>query len=542
MANIEKQKSEIPNPKSQMIRNLKPEIIFPVLIVFVYLFALGLPLLGPDEPRYAQVAREMFERGDLVTPTLGGANWFEKPALLYWLQIFFYHIFGVTEFAARLGSALFGLGTIFSLWLLGKQYQRTTANKHESDGNDKSQIRNPKSEIAHWLMLISASSLGLLVFARGASFDIMITFPVTAALVSFFIWETNRRDAETERNGDGRTIIRHLPLILFYFFIGVALIAKGLIGIVFPFAIVAFYYVLCRKLPDRSFLLSLVWGTFVSVLVASLWYLPMYLRHGWEFIDEFIIRHHFLRYASNEYKHPQPFWFFWVIFPLFTIPWLPFFLAAIWNYFKTIFKRRDAETQSKSEIPNPKSQIQLLAVAWMLVPLVFFSLSGSKLPGYILPALPGACILTAVYVERFVRKSDLRRYALQGLALLMFAVVIVLLQFVVRGFAERDSTRQLVERAAAEGFRNEKILNMHTISHNIEFYGHGRLVREPGGEQRKFYTVTEITDYLKKENSKSALVLVPHDFLHELTENGSVTTEIIDRNEELTMAAVSSER
>src|SRR4051794_2948286 len=81
---------------------------FFILTVFVYLFGLSIPLVGPDEPRYAQVAREMFVRGDWITPTLGGFNWFEKPALLYWLEIGAYNIFGINEFAARFGSALFG--------------------------------------------------------------------------------------------------------------------------------------------------------------------------------------------------------------------------------------------------------------------------------------------------------------------------------------------------------------------------------------------------------------------------------------------------
>ena len=97
--------------------------IFAILIVAVYFFGLTIPLVGPDEPRYAQVAREMWQAGDWVTPTLGGFHWFEKPALLYWLQISSYNIFGVGEFAARFGSALFGLGTIASLWLLGRSIE-----------------------------------------------------------------------------------------------------------------------------------------------------------------------------------------------------------------------------------------------------------------------------------------------------------------------------------------------------------------------------------------------------------------------------------
>src|SRR6187431_2998795 len=110
-----KGESAIRNPRSAIIW-----LLFAAAIVVVFFCGLNLPLLGPDEPRYAQVAREMFDRGDWITPTLGGFNWFEKPALLYWLEIVSYRVFGVSEFAARLGPALFGLGTIVSLWILGR--------------------------------------------------------------------------------------------------------------------------------------------------------------------------------------------------------------------------------------------------------------------------------------------------------------------------------------------------------------------------------------------------------------------------------------
>ena len=84
-----------------------------------YLYGLGsLPLVGPDEPRYAQVAREMLARRDLITPTLGGLPWFEKPPLLYWMMMASYRVFGVSEFSARLGPAVCGLLTaVFVYWI-----------------------------------------------------------------------------------------------------------------------------------------------------------------------------------------------------------------------------------------------------------------------------------------------------------------------------------------------------------------------------------------------------------------------------------------
>ncbi|MCA1640304.1 MAG: glycosyltransferase family 39 protein, partial [Acidobacteria bacterium] len=135
-------KDENQRPK---IRNRIIWIIFTFVIVAVYFFGLNIPLLGPDEPRYSQVAREMFQKNDFVTPTLGGANWFEKPALLYWLQIVSYKLFGVSEFAARFGSVVFGLLTIFSLWILGKFFTTETQRLGE-DKTTKTKDQRPKTD------------------------------------------------------------------------------------------------------------------------------------------------------------------------------------------------------------------------------------------------------------------------------------------------------------------------------------------------------------------------------------------------------------
>src|ERR1700733_16105659 len=97
-------------PKSKKQPGQVPWLVYGILIFAVYLFALGtIPLIGPDEPRYAEVAREMYASRDWITPTLGGYHWFEKPALLYWMQATAYSVFGVSEFSARLGPALCGL-------------------------------------------------------------------------------------------------------------------------------------------------------------------------------------------------------------------------------------------------------------------------------------------------------------------------------------------------------------------------------------------------------------------------------------------------
>lgn len=483
-------------------------VIAGLFVVFVYFFGLTIPLVGPDEPRYAQVAREMFERGDWVTPTLGGYDWFEKPALLYWLQIASYHLFGVTEFAARFGSALFGLGTIAGLWLVGRAVEQNTEG----------------FSFANLLAFVAASSLGILVFSRGASFDIILTFPVTAALASYFIYE---RQSEMGRG-------RGIPLFLFFFFVGVSVLAKGLIGIVFPYAIVTFYHLISWKRPNRRLVIGVLWGTIVAAAVAALWYVPMYLANGWKFIDEFIIQHHFQRYTSNKYFHPQPFYFFFWVLPLMTIPWLPFFFLGLWKGAKDLVSGYESKTQGR----DPFISLLFFSFAWLFVPLVFFSFSGSKLPGYILPSVPPALIITSVYIWRFVQGSSARKTAVVGLGFATFAVIVGLLLTIVPRYADDDSVKRLIADAAAKGYRNNEVLSQHALSHNAEFYAAGRLLRDENGKQRRLYGPQEILDEIRRRQGEPVLVLVPNEWAHQTIESPLLDCEVISRNNELTILAV----
>jgi 4-amino-4-deoxy-L-arabinose transferase-like glycosyltransferase len=481
-----------------------------IAAIIVYFSGLTIPLLGPDEPRYAQVAREMFERGDWITPTLGGFNWFEKPALLYWLEITSYNLFGVSEFSARLGSALFGLGTIASLWILGLNIDRDATNNEPRATNN----------FANWLALIAASTVGIISFAHGASFDIILTFPITAALVSFFIYDSRKQYAW---------------LLSFYFFIGISLLAKGLIGIVFPFAIVGFYHVLRWRFPTRTLIVSFFWGTLIAIAVASTWYLPMYLRHGWEFVDQFVIQHHFQRYTSNKYLHPQPFYFFFWVLPLMTIPWLPFFLASIWNAGKQILA---GSTAADEKTDTDRRPLILFSIAWICVPLVFFTFSGSKLPGYILPAVPAAIILSAEYVDRFVRKSLRRVYVVQGVAAMTFVIVTVAIFVFVPSFAQSDSVKELFAAADADGYRDAQVLMLHRISHNAEFYASGRIVRDTDGKPKLLFGPAEVLREIQLGGRSPVLVLVPVEYVNQLFTSGRLRSELIKDNGEFALVAV----
>lgn len=329
----------------------------------VFFFGLGsIALLGPDEPRYAQVAREMYERRDLVTPTLLGHTWFEKPALLYWMIMACYSLFGINEWAARLPNAVLATLAVLMVYRLGKQVS-----------NDLFGLK------AALVLSTSALYLGL---ARAASFDMTLTFTFTLALTLFYTADT----AQSSRQ-------RVISLIGFYISLGLSFLAKGLVGPVLIVATVISYELLSggiRLLRLRPF-----YGLLLSLTVASLWYLPVILKHGWPFIDEFFVQHHFQRYTSNKYRHPGPPWYFLLVILVGAFPWSLFLFSATKGALKLL--RQDLGDKLQMRLP-------LLLVLWMVIPLLFFSFSGSKLPGYILPIFPAIALLVAAELDASSKK------------------------------------------------------------------------------------------------------------------------------------------
>lgn len=528
----------------------------------LYLYGTGrLPLIGPDEPRYAQIAREMLARGDMVTPTLGGHPWFEKPALLYWMMMAAFRAFGVSEWAARLGPVCCGLLTGLFVYLVGRSVEKKSAQGNASE------VRG----LGLWSGAALLSSTGMIVFARAASFDVIVTMTIAAALACFMVSEL-----ETVENQ------RRWWLAGFYASIGLSLLAKGLIGIVIPAGVVFAYFVLRREWPKAKLWMSLLWGVPLALLVAALWYGPVTYRHGWTFIDQFIIQHHFARYLSNKYRHPQPFYFYLPILALFALPWTAFLIAALAQARRWKWRAAD----------DALSKTRILALAWLVVPLAFFSLSGSKLPGYILPALPGAALLIGDRLAAYARgegRSGTRAMRATGAMLLLLAAAILFylvravhislantmavavplmlaglftlfrpssrrwcavlvicatfaatalaISFVMDEGARSESVRDLLEEASRRGYASAPVYEFYTVERTAEFYAAARLERDPGGEIRWFNGAAEIADTARQQGG-TALVIVPLDGVKQLTDYQVLETEVIGDNGHVALVRV----
>lgn len=531
---------------------------FALFFLFCALYFYGLaaiPLVGPDEPRYAQVAREMLQRSDFITPTLGGHTWFEKPALLYWMMMAAYKLFGVSEFSARLGPAICGVLTALIVLCLA---QKVTAIQEEDDAG-----------FGLLAGLITISSCGLIAFSRGASFDITVTMTLAASLACFLLWDLEER-----------TALRRLFLAGFYAAIGLSLLAKGLIGFVIPFGVVGLYYLLRRRWPSRELWISLLWGLPLSVAVSAIWYGPVIERNGWGFIQQFFIEHHFARYVSNKYHHPQPFYYYALIIWLLVLPWAIVLFRAI---------ARKALWTSRID-NSAMGRLELFAAAWLIFPIAFFSISGSKLPGYILPVVPGAALLCALQIRRCIKSNmNCMELRLTGLIILCIGVgaafylgktgvgspvqiatllvgavamggavflrergiefkisMIVMatgmmIVFALNGVAgrivEHESVKGLIMKANSKGYGSAPLVQMHTIERTSEFYAADRLRRGSDGEVLKLEGTRDVLDAARQQ-AGPILVLVPAEYESQLTQNQQLESHVIGNNGEFALMAV----
>ncbi|MBZ5662777.1 MAG: glycosyltransferase family 39 protein [Acidobacteriia bacterium] len=347
-------------------------IPFILIVLYVCLFSgLGaLGLVGPDEPRYAAIARAMAETHDWVTPRLWGTPWFEKPVLYYWAAGISMRLFGVSEFAARLPSALAALLAVLVVaW---------TA------------LRSFGVRAAWFSLLMLPTSVAMVGFSRAASPDMLFAGLLTAAMaVAVEILQKPRPGP----------ILR----IAFGIFLGAAVLAKGPAAVILAGGATLLWAALSRQwhAPFR-FLHPLIFVVFCAVALP--WYVLCALRNP-DFLRVFILQHNFERYLSPIFEHRQPFWFYAPILCVATMPWIFVLVRAS-------YLRRSQEEWSRSPL--------LFSLCWAVFPLLFFSFSQSKLPGYILPAIPPLFLFMSGAMQRLFASSNRGAAVLTGITGAMF--------------------------------------------------------------------------------------------------------------------------
>jgi 4-amino-4-deoxy-L-arabinose transferase-like glycosyltransferase len=351
---------------------------------------------GPDEPRYAWIARDMGETGDWVTPRLYGNPWFEKPPLFYWGAAVCFRVFGVSETAARLPSAISALlATLALAWLVWRLYG---------------------AEAARWLLLLLPTSVGMIGFSHAAATDMPFTGMLTIAMVAAAVVLGLTRDENTP-------VLPRTPwlaLVLFGFFLGLAILAKGPAAILLSGGAVFFWALFTQRWRDAFRLFHPL-----AIVTLSATALPWYLlcaRRNPDFFRIFIIEHNFKRFLTAEFQHIQPFWFYLPVLLVAFLPWTFLLLCSAFGSSRNVWRRREISPSG------------CFLLCWAGFCVLFFTVSRSKLPGYVLPAVPAIAALLA---------RDLSRRLEQGLRNASWACGEVALAFVAMGVAAELQGRKI---------------------------------------------------------------------------------------------------
>ena len=376
---------------------------FPVLPLVIGLCALftlyflrmgSYPLFDPDEPIYAQVGREMANGAGWLSPHLNGALWFDKPPLFYWLSGLSIAIFGPTEFACRLPSALGAVGLVGLVYALAR---------HDF---------GPRTALV--CSLVMATCLQQIMLARAAVTDMTFVFFLTLALLCYRRWF----DEATEATANTRA--QWVWALSCGAATGLAMLTKGPVAPVLlsvTFFLHALWMKRLRLLRAPSALLAIV-----AVLVVGLpWYVAMYLLHGQEFVQGFLVANNVTRFLKAEHAEQTGHWysiFFNVpILLTFFFPWSVFVPQALVRGWRM---GQRPHSQALGSTVGTR-----LALTWFGVVFVFFSISKTLLITYTFPLYPAAALLVGALWHEAENEANVRRGVGRGLwAVLAVSVIL----------------------------------------------------------------------------------------------------------------------
>lgn len=321
-------------------------LLFWGLFVVCWLATLGQrALLHPDEGRYAELSLGMLLSGDWVTPRLNGILYFEKPALQYWAGAISFFVFGINEFAARFWPALTGLLSILAVGLTGRRLWGA----------------------GQFTALVMGGTLWFAANSHFLNLDTGLTFFLTLALCGF-LW--SMQDDATARE-------QRYGLWIAWAAMAGATLSKGLIGVLIPAGALAFYIM---TQADWRLLRKLRWFSGMTLFFAlcAPWFILVSARNP-EFAHFFFIHEHVERFLTHQHGREEPFWYFLPVLLVGFLPWT------------TLLPRLTLENARRT--PGERFQAGRFLLCWALFVLLFFSVSGSKLPSYILPMFPALALL-----------------------------------------------------------------------------------------------------------------------------------------------------
>jgi 4-amino-4-deoxy-L-arabinose transferase-like glycosyltransferase len=334
-------------------------------------------LVDETEPLFAEASRQMLVTGDWITPFFNGETRFDKPALIYWCQAIAYSMMGVNEWAARIPSALAATGvTALSFYIVQWHF----AKKDQLEQTANPSRRYLTAALASAIMALNPE---MIVWGRIGVSDMLLTGCIASALLCFFLGYAQNSTPSRFPNK---------WYLASYVLMGGAILTKGPVGIVLPgFIMIAFalylgkFWQLWREMRP-------IFGLFLVFLVSAPWYILVTWRNGWNFINAFFGYHNIERFTEVVNGHSAPWYFYFLVVLLGFAPYSVFIPAAIAK-----FKFWEKKQRSHFLNQERSQHLGLFACFWFLGVFGFFTIAVTKLPSYVLPLMPAAAILVALF-------------------------------------------------------------------------------------------------------------------------------------------------
>ncbi len=352
-----------------------------LLIISFFVLMFGnqmVSLTHPDEVFYAQTAKEMIHYHSWMTPYLFDAPQFEKPVLFFWLLIAAFKCFGVSDFAARFWPAVFGmLGVIVTYWVAFMLF------------------KNKKTALFSGVVL--CTSLIYLILSRAVLTDMVFSIWITMALGFFVYGYLNRKK-------------RDAAIISFFVFCALAVLTKGLLGIIFPFGVILAFLLVQKELNYFK-----TWGTLAGIILFALiavpWHVVMLKLYGHRFVDEYWFNDHLRRVLEAEHDKSNT-WYFY-LFTLFTgmFPWSFFLIPMVCVISKKIPSRNPLQDYTG---------LKFLLI-WIATVYVIVQSAQSKLASYILPAFPAMAMMIGYYFTQILEGNS-SLYALKSMKIISYGI------------------------------------------------------------------------------------------------------------------------
>jgi 4-amino-4-deoxy-L-arabinose transferase-like glycosyltransferase len=388
------------------IRQLFQESWVQTLILLVFcslLFILGVgrwDLWNPDEPRYAQVAKEMVDRGDWVLMHVNGNTYVDKPPLFFWLIALSSFLWqGFTSFSVRFPSAFLSTLTVLLTLFLGKKLYN--------------------SRTGFLSALILATSFEFAYLSTRANIDATLTFLITASLFLFFGWYQyspphsaslpQEEKQEVRENWVKSGNRRNLLIYGFYISMAFATLAKGPVGFILPL-LISLVYLSVQKDWKAMKRMRLLTGMLLLIVIVLSWYLPAVLKGGQTFLNETLLHQTIVRFAKGT-SHVRPIYYYFANFPVDFLPWFLFLPGAI---VYGLSKRREGISKDF-----------LFLLVWFVVIFLFFSFSKGKRAIYLLPLYPAASLLVGRFWNDYLSSSSRFSVRKAWITLPVFLFIIV---------------------------------------------------------------------------------------------------------------------